>query len=168
MRALLVAGFLVTLAAGLSAGSQGKAVDHTALATFLPAITGWEKGEVDGDQGEALGMSYSSTSVEYTKGDINVRLEIIDTIRIASLTMPFSMAAGGMANEKNAEGYRLGITIAGHAGWEEWQIQEETGEVSLLVAGRFIVRATGAGLPNISPVKEIINAVPFAKLAAMK
>ena len=152
----------------LQQGGQGaKAVEYTALQALLPDIAGWEKGEADGEQGEMMGVSYARTEASYNKGDVNVRLEIIDTALIQAMVMPFSMMARGGFNEKSDEGYKRGTTINGHPGWEEWEHQTQSGDVNVLVANRFIVHASGHDLPNLDPIRAVVTAVPAARLAAL-
>ena len=149
--------------------TQGaKAVDHNALVALMPTVAGWTRGEVTGNRDEVMGMSFSRADAEYTKGNVTVRLEIVDTAQIPMLLMPFSMAAGGSLNEKSPEGYKRGTTVGGSPGWEEWIDDGKNGDVNVLVAGRFIVHGTGGDLPSIEPIKEIMGAIPMARLAALK
>jgi hypothetical protein len=148
-------------------GQRARAVEYTALQAVLPDIPGWEKGEADGEQGEMMGVSYARTETSYNKGDVNVRLEIIDTALIQAMVMPFSMMARSGFNEQSDEGYKRGTTINGHPGWEEWEHQTQSGDVNVLVANRFIVHASGHGLPNLDPIRAVVTAVPAARLAAL-
>lgn len=148
-------------------GQAAKAVDYKLLVALLPSVPGWERGDVNGEQSEMMGMTFSRAEAEYNKGDVNVRLEITDTALIQGMLMPFTMMSSGL-NEKTAEGYRRGTTVAGHPGWEEWENQTKNGDVNVLVAGRFIVHASGYDLPSMDPLKEIISALPAARLAALK
>ncbi len=164
---MLVVGTTAAPARLPQASQAAKAVDYKLLVALLPNVAGWEKGDVNGEQSEMLGMTFSRAEAEYNKGDVNIRLEITDTALIQGMLMPFTMMSTGL-NEKTAEGYRRGTTVNGHPGWEEWQIQEKNGDVNVLVAKRFIVHASGYDLPNIDVVKEIIAAVATAQLAALK
>jgi hypothetical protein len=151
-----------------AAGQTAKAVDYELLKGLLPEVAGWERSDVKGDQGEMMGMSYSRAEGDYNKGDANVRLEITDTALIQSMVLPFSMLAAGGFNQRSDEGFKRGTTVGGSPGWEEWEHQTKSAEVNVLVAGRFIVRASGHDLQNIEVAKEIVQAVPVAKLAALK
>ena len=140
---MLVAGITAASATVPQASQAAKAVDYKLLVALLPGVPGWEKGDVNGEQSEMLGML------------------------IQGMLMPFTMMSSGL-HEKTAEGYRRGTTVAGHPGWEEWENQTKNGDVNVLVAGRFIVHASGYDLPSMDPLKEIIAALPAAKLAALK
>ena len=164
---MLVTGTTAAPASLPQASQAAKAVDYKLLAALLPNVPGWEKGDANGEQSEMMGMTFSRAEAEYNKGDVNVRLEITDTALIQGMLMPFTMMSSGL-NEKTAEGYRRGTTVAGHPGWEEWENQTKNGDVNVLVAGRFIVHASGYDLPSMDPVKEIIAALPAARLAALK
>jgi len=153
----------------MSQVSQGaKAVDHSALVALVPTVTGWTRGEVSGSRDEMMGMSFSRAEAEYTKGNVTIRLEILDTALIPMMVMPFSMAASGSLNEKSAEGYKRGTTVNGSPGWEEWTNDGKNGDVNVLVAGRFLVHGSGSDLPGFEPIREIMAAVPMARVAALK
>jgi hypothetical protein len=173
MKPLLIVGVLVGMATGVVATasqvSQGaKAVEHIALVALVPTVTGWTRGEVSGSRDELMGMSFSRAETEYTKGNVTVRLEIVDTALIPMMVMPFSMAASGSLNEKSAEGYKRGTTVNGSPGWEEWTNDGKNGDVNVLVAGRFLVHGSGGDLPGFEPIREIMAAIPMARLAALK
>ena len=67
-----------------------------------------------------------------------------------------------------ARGYKRGITVAGNPGYEEWEHQTKSGDVNVLVGGRFVVKGTGYELPGTDIIKEVIQALPLSKLASLK
>ncbi len=148
--------------------SQAPAVQYEVLKAIIPAVTGWERGEVSGEQAAMMGISYSQAKAEYSKGDASINLEIVDTALIQALVMPFTMLASGGMDQRSDDGYRRGVKIGGNPGWEEWKNGNKAGEINVLVGGRFIVKGRGDGLPNMDPVKQVVEAVDMAKLAAAK
>jgi hypothetical protein len=149
-------------------GSSAPAVDYTVLKAMVPEIQGWERSEVKGEQGAFMNMSYSNAKGEFTKGEVSVALEITDTAMIQGLVMPFAMIAAGGFNQRSDDGYKRGVTINGHPGWEEWDIPGKSGEINVLVGKRFIVKGSGHDLPNMDPVKQVVESVNMTKLAALK
>jgi hypothetical protein len=152
----------------MSSGSSLKPVSAAALEALLPVVPGWERSDVSSDEGDVMGMSYVNTRGSYSKGEIEVEVQIMDTAGIPALLMPFTMIADGAVNEKTAEGYRVGITMGGQPGWESWENESKQAEIAILVGGRFIVKVTGFDQANTAAVKEVIGAINFAELAALK
>ena len=154
----------------MKAGGAGsaKALEFGQLTALMVDIPGWEKSDVSGEQGAMMNMTYARAEGRYAKGDTSIHVEIVDTAMIQAMVMPFQMAAAGGFDQKSSEGYKRGTTVAGNPGWEEWQIQDKNGDVNVLVGSRFVVKGSGNGLPSIDVVKEVIQALPLAKLAALK
>jgi hypothetical protein len=153
---------------GLAAGQQTAAVDYERLKERFPEVSGWTRGAVTGEQGAMMNMSYSKAEGEYTSDGRTISLEITDTALIQAMVMPFAMVASGGLNQKSDSGFKRGVTIGGHPGWEEWENAGNQGEVSLLVAKRFVVHADGRGVANIETVRAIVEAVDLGALAALK
>ena len=51
---------------------------------------------------------------------------------------------------------------------EKWQNASKDGEVTVVVANRFIVQADGNNVENIDVVRKAVTAVDLNKLAGMK
>jgi len=76
------------------------------------------------------------------------------------------MASG--YEERSDDGYKKAGTIAGSPGFESWEKDAKKGEVTVIVANRFIVQATGRHVASIDPVKKALESVDLTKLATMK
>jgi len=148
--------------------SQAKAVEYTELKKLIPEVAGWQRSDVKGEQGNMMGMSFSRAQTRYQKDNASIELEITDTAMIQAMVMPFAMLASGGFNQKSDDGYKQGVTVAGNPGWEEWENAGKSGETNVLVAKRFIVHAKGRDLPNIDPVKQVVQAVNMSTLAGLK
>lgn len=143
------------------------AAPFESLVALLPEIGGWQKGKPRGERYE-IGMPMSRAQVAYTKDDHEIDLEILDSSFNEMALAPISMYLLPNYSQSSAEGYQKGITLRGHPGWEEWDIQPKRGKVGIVVGKRFIVSASGTDLESISPVRVVVSAVDFTKLAAIK
>ena len=165
-----VAKGLPVVAQGLQAGTNAnvQVVDKDRLKTFVPDLTGWERGDVKGEQQSMMGLATSSVDTHYMKGEARLDLDITDTSFSQMLIGPLTMFLNRGFEEKTDEGFKRSTTISGQPAVEEWNTSTKRGEVSALVSGRYIVSATGHGVDNLDIVRKAVEAVNLGKLAALK
>jgi hypothetical protein len=166
------------LAQGLQQMAQGlqqmgkaasvKVVEYQRLNELMPEIGGWERGTPKGEQSSMMGLSVSKSEARYTKGESRIDLEITDTSFNQALIAPMSMFLGMGFEEKSDDGFKRATKISGSPGMEEWNKGSKRAEVTALVAGRFIVQATGHGVENLDAVRKAVEAVDLAKLGTIK
>ena len=161
---------LVTCAAALPLAAQlpeGKTVGYRQLQVFFPTIADWTRGEADGND-VTVGMSISTAQVTYTKGDSSVNLEITDTAMNQLVVGQVAAMIHAVNIEQPANGYRKASTVGGFPAIEEWDAGTRTAELTVIVAGRFIVKANASEVSDIKPARAVIDAVDLKKLAALK
>ena len=146
---------------------QGKTVGYSQLQAFFPTIAEWTKGEADGND-VTVGMSISTAQVTYTKGDSSVVLEITDTAMNQLVVGQVAAMIKSVNIEQPANGYRKASTVAGFPAIEEWDADTKSAELTVIVAGRFIVKANANDVSDIKPARAVIDAVDLKKLAALK
>jgi hypothetical protein len=157
-------------AKGLSGQGQGeaaKAVDFERLVELLPQVDGWERSEPKGEQ-VTMGIAISKAQARYTKGGSEVSIEITDSSFNQLILTPLSMYLAAGYSERSTEGFKRGTTVGGHPGFETWVNSSKRGEVTAVVANRFIVQGTGRGVENTDAVKAFVQAVDLSKLAGLK
>jgi hypothetical protein len=148
-------------------GKAVEAVDFEKLVALLPSPAGWTKSKPTGKQVTAV-ISTSNAEASYTKGPMNVRLEITDSAFSQLLLAPLSMMLAAGYSERSSDGYKKSVSMSGSPAYEEWGSDTKQGEVTALVANRFIVSAKGSSLDSIDSLRTIVNQVDLNKLAAMK
>jgi X-X-X-Leu-X-X-Gly heptad repeat protein len=161
---------LEQMAQGFQQMAQGatKSVDYEQLKTQLPEIGGWTRSNVKGEQQAMMSVSISRAEARYQKDDSHIDLEIVDTALSQLLLAPLSMFLATGYSERSDEGFKRAVKIGAYPGMEEWSAQSRRGEVTAVVANRFIVKATGHDVPSLDPVKAAVGAVDLGKLAALK
>ena len=142
-------------------------VDYEVLKTMVPEISGWTRGDVRGEQ-VTMGGKISKASTRYEKGDSSFTLEIVDSSFNQLFLAPFTMFMAAGFEERSDDGYSKAMTLAGSPGFEKGRKQGNDGEVTVVVANRFVVSADGNNVENIDVLKKAVQAVDLAKLAAMK
>lgn len=165
--------FAVVLLAGAVVAASGQSpapttIPHETLKPFLPTLPGWTRGEISGETTNAMGISISRVEANYEKGSANMSYEIMDSSLNPTITMPFQMAAKMGMVEQTGDGYTKGVMFSGFPAIETWSPSSKSGELGLLVGGRFLVKVNGNSVESIDVIRNAINAVDLKKLAALK
>lgn len=165
-----VAQGLQQMAQGLGQAAQAgaKAVAYESLNDLVPEVSGWERTAPKGKTNSAMGMSVSSTEANYTQGEQRITLEITDTALSPLVLMPFTIMTKAGFEERSDDGYKKAVSIGAYPGYEEWDKSSKHGEVTMIVADRFVVHGEGRNVPSTDVVKQLVQAVNAAKLGALK
>ncbi|HVZ20693.1 MAG TPA: hypothetical protein VG871_06505 [Vicinamibacterales bacterium] len=160
---------LQKMAQGFQQMAQGsaKVVDYEELKPLLPDVNGWTKSDAKGEQ-LSMPVSYSRAEARYQKDDSSVELEITDTALSQLLLAPMSMFLASNYSERSDDGFKRAAKVAGYPGFEEWNKDSKRGEVTAVINNRFIVHGTGHDVSDLAPVHQVVDAVNFSKLAAIK
>lgn len=151
-------------------GKQVETVDFRALKELLPAsLSGMKRTEATGEKTAAMGMQISAAHANYSNGEgAHATVTITD---IGSMTGLAGMAAyAWSATEIDREtetGYEKTTRYDGHKAIEKYDRSSKSGEISVLVADRFVVAAEGNGV-DIDALKGAVGAVNLGKLESMK
>jgi hypothetical protein len=152
---------------GAAQKPQTKPVDVELLKRFLPELNGWTKVRTRGEQ---LTTPYviSNARAHYTSGASTMDIVITDSALNESVFAPFAafMAAG--YEERTDRAYKKSAVIAGSPGFESWEKADGHGDVTAVVANRFLVQASGRRVADIEPVRRAIAAVDLRTLATLK
>ena len=143
------------------------AVPFEQLVAMLPEQGGWTRSKPKGEQ-QSMGITMSRAHAEYEKGESSMELEIIDSSFNQLVLTPLSMYLAAGFNERSSDGYKKAAPLGGHPGFESWENDAKRGEVTVLVANRFIVHGTGRNVNNTDVVKSLVQAVDLGKLAGLK
>jgi X-X-X-Leu-X-X-Gly heptad repeat protein len=169
-------GSSAQMAAGLQQMAQGfqqmaqgtaKPVDFEQLKSALPEVNGWTRTNPRGEQTN-MPVAISRAEARYTKDNSRVELEIVDTALSQLLLAPVSMFLGSGYSERSDDGFKRSAKVGGQPGFEEWNSDDKRGEVTAVVANRFIVKGTGHQVENLDTVRSVVEAVDLGKLGSLK
>lgn len=160
---------LQQMAQGFQQMAQGSAkpVDYELLKGALPQVSGWSMGNARGEQVN-MPVAISRAEAQYTKDNSRVELEIVDTALSQLLMAPMSMFLAAGYSERSDDGFKRAAKVGGQPGFEEWNAGDKRGEVTAVVANRFIVKGTGHDVANIDAVRGVVESVDLGKLATLK
>lgn len=166
---------LEQMARGLEAMAGGgnadaKAVDPVSfhdLQGLFPDVDGWQKAKPTGEKMSSP-FKYSQAEVEYTKGDSQITLKMVDSGFNQLLLTPYAMFLSAGYEKETSDGYEKSTKVNGQPGWEKWDGAGKDGELNALVGKRFLVQIEGRHLDDTKPLHDLAGKIDMAKLAALK
>jgi hypothetical protein len=166
--AAATAGMLTALGGAMGGSRHVDPVDFHTLKDILPSeLPGLQRTDTQGSSQQALGVKGSSASADY-QGQSGARavMKISDMSGVSGLLDLATSVAQNTSSESDS-GYERDATVAGRTVHEKYDNKSKHGEISAIVAKRFIVEVTGDGM-EMAALEQDIGAVDFARLEAMK
>ena len=137
------------------------------LSALLPEVAGWTRG-ASRSETVPVPARYSRAEAHYTRGDKTVELTLADSGFQPLILAPISVFLGSGSSERSGETTRTAVTLNGSPGSESWTPAGRRGEVVVLVSQRFVVTATGRDLADLDPLRTVVRAVDFNRLAGVR
>jgi hypothetical protein len=149
--------------------SEMKPVDPVRFDALLPLLppapAGFTAEEPRGETSSAMGFKITEVERAYSKGDQRLDVKIVDGAYNAFIYAGVTMAA--QFARESTEGYEKGVTIDGNPGVEKWSKASKRGELTVVVAKRFLVTVEASPVePDF--VRSVYGSVDKARLAALK
>lgn len=144
-------------------------VDPKLLKELLPAdADGLKRKEASSEKSAAMGFGVSTAKASYRDDngqDIDVNITDVAGMGVALM----GMAAWSMASiDKETEtGYEKTTEYKGHKAFEKYDTQSKNGEISVIVANRYIVQVEGRDV-DMDKIKSVLDDIDLGKLADIK
>jgi len=155
----------------LNEGKKVNPVDFRELKALLPETIGdLKRTNLEGEKVAAMGMNISNANADYsdTENSVSIDLKITDLGSVSGLS---GLAAYGWymvdIDKENETGYEKTITYKGNKGYEKYNNEYKDGELSILVAKRFIVEANGNNV-SMDKIKAAVDLIDVGKLESWK
>ncbi len=158
------------MAGALSGAPGGKPVDPVSfqqLQTALPEVSGWKRDTPTGER-MTMPVSFSQAEADYTMGDADVTVKIVDSAFSQLLIAPWSMFLTTGYEKQTRDGYEKSVSVSGHPGFEKWNTDSKDGELNLVVAKRFLVTIEGNNIVDTKVLHEFASKLDAGKLASLK
>ena len=161
------------MGAALGAANGGKKVDvveYKVLKDMLPeSVAGMKRTDASGEKTAAMGMQVSNAEGRYSNdqnGGITLKLTDIGSMTGLAGMAAYAWAASTVERESD-DGYEKTGTFNGYKSHEKWSKSSNSGEISVLVAGRFVAEVSGYNT-SMDALKDALNKVDLKKLDGMK
>jgi hypothetical protein len=154
---------------GAATGKKVTPVDFRELKALLPeTLPGMKRTRAEGERAAAIGLNLSKAEGEYEKEGSSIHVSLMDMGTLSGMAAMATVAWAMADIDKETEtGYEKTSTYQGFKSHEEYNRESKNGEVTVLVADRFIVEVRGNNLP-MEGIMAALGAVDLNKLAAMK
>jgi hypothetical protein len=151
----------------MAGGKDVQPVDFHELKAMLPAsLSGMQRNEASGQSGEAMGMKGSSATARYSDGaNASIRIEIADLGSLSGLAALAGKFDPNMEKETDT-GYERTKRIDGQLVHESYDRRAKSGEVGVLIAGRFSVTVEGSGV-DAAALTGALKAIDLSSLASI-
>lgn len=149
---------------------QKPTVDFRKLKAWLPSeLGGMKRASASGEKTGMAGINLSVATGEYRKDDdTSATLTVTDLGGMGP--MGVMAQAGMLASEIDREsddGYERSFVLKGNKGLETYQTNDKSGQIQLLVGGRYMVEINAVNVPAAS-LRKIAEELDLAALADIK
>ncbi len=150
------------------------AMPYQELQKYLPeSVSGYTSQEPSGSTMNMTGMSYSTAARRYTKAgadgaEESIEVTIVDYNASSDLYAGFTALWGTNFSMEDQNGYSRSFDagVKDVAGWEHYDKQGKSSEVTNALGGRFILTVKATGQSNNDMAKSIAKSMKLSELAA--
>ncbi len=160
--------------AATPAAQKGPAVVPVAtLQTLAPTLDGWTRAPLGGSVVPISEESgYSFAEANYTNGAMKVRVTIGDTVGVddclLALAAMVTVLPPGYSEKLPPATSISRFEFSGYQAASKWNSEKTEGEFSVVVNGRFVVKAEGSGIDSVDTLRDIVSKIDLKKLSELK
>jgi len=163
---ILVIFFSLSLVSFAQGQKPVDPVNWRELVPFLVDIQGWDaEGKPEGSSISMGNYKVSKASREYSSGDKDLEIEIIDGGFVPMIYAGIKMAMSFEID--TSDEYLKKITIKNCPGVEKYQYGDKEAEVIILIAERFLVTLKGDNFKDTKELKDIAEILDLDGIAAL-
>ena len=157
------------MGAALTGSMKVEPVDFRTLKEMLPeSIAGMKRTAAEGSRTSVVGIASSKAEATYQDGKGGrIALDITDVGTLSGVTAMAFAWVNVEIDKEGTSGYERTTTVAGRKAYERYDAASRTGELDVIVAGRFIVGAKATGV-DMKVFKEAVAKLDLEKLDALK
>lgn len=153
----------------LSGSVSVEPVDFRRLKEFLPeTIAGMKRTGMEGSRTNVMGVASSKAEASYEDGrGARLTYEITDVGTLSGVTAMAFAWINIEIDKEGDSGYERTTKVAGRKAYERYNRGARTGELDVIVAGRFIVGIKATGV-EMKTFQEAVAKLDLAKLEALR
>ena len=182
MRHIAAIALAVALAVAIACSPQPileqNLVPPARLAGTLQPVAGWMMRMVEGrtvsgerrpgsNPAERVPHMTRGQAVYYSRGSV-VLVEVTDSVTDSGILAGLVASLTSGDKGKSGGGQSQSMTIGSTPGVESWNASTTEGQITLLVAKRFVVSITGRGMNDVSVLRDFASKLDTTKLAALR
>ncbi|NUN99502.1 MAG: hypothetical protein HUU01_02680 [Saprospiraceae bacterium] len=153
---------------GLAGGEKMPVIDHKKLKNLLPeTLMGMKRTEFESESVSAAGFQISNAKAAYEKDGGKIRINIADTGGVGMAMMGMAAWATISIDKETQDGYERTSEIDGHKSFERYERTGKNGEISVLVAKRYIVTVNADNVEE-ADMRKAVEAIDLDDLAGLK
>jgi hypothetical protein len=139
-------------------------INFRELKELLPdKVAGMSTENKSGETAGAMGFKVSTAEADYRDGNQSIKINIVDAAGISTVMMGMAAWANlDFDRESDTEVERT-FTLDGYKAFESYNFNDKSGNVSVLVADRFVVNAEGRNVER-KDLQDAVKEVGFKKL----
>lgn len=152
-----------------AASNAPPVVDFRELKALLPAtLSGYTREDVRGEKQTAMGFTISQAEAVYRRGESEITVTLSDNGGMGGM-MAFTQAAWSATDfERETDtGFERTTQYGPYKAHEEYDHESRSGEIQILVGGRFMVTVRGSDT-SFEDLQAAARAIDLAKLEALK
>ena len=135
------------------------------LMALLPdAPSGWTRGKPRGGENDGI----STAEATYELGDSSIHVELLDTSFKPVYLAPLQFSLAPTYSERSAGRYSKAAPVGGSPGFERWDADARSAEVTMVVANRIVVSAKGRNVDSTTATRALVTAIDQKKLKDLK
>jgi uncharacterized protein YdeI (BOF family) len=149
--------------------NSAPAISQSQLKGLLPAdYEGMKRSNSEAGKNAALGMNITYAMAEYTNAESNIEVKVSDVSAMGQFMKmaQFAWTQSEMERESDS-GFERTTKIGGHPAQERYTYRDKSGEIQVMVDGRFMVEIKGSGV-EMEQLQGMLKALDLNKLTALK
>ncbi len=144
--------------------------NYQELKSLLPHSVGeFHQKEISAEQSSIfrINVTKAQASYENSHGSL-LKMKLIDMGKLKGLTT-FTALTWTMVDfeRQKDQGYERTLTYAGYKAFEEYNNENKSGRIQLIVTNRFLIEVEGYGV-EMSLIKKALNKIDFDLLESLK
>lgn len=157
------------MGAALTGSMKVEPVDFRTLKEVLPeSIAGMKRVSSEGSRTNVVGVASSKAEAVYEDGKGGrISYEITDVGTLTGVTAMAFAWVNVEIDKEGSSGYERTTTVSGRKAYERYDKASRTGELDVIVAGRFIVGIKASGV-DMSVFREAVAKLDLAKVEALR
>jgi len=144
-------------------------IDPKKLKELLPAdADGLARKEASSEKNSAMGFGVSTAEGRYEndKGE-NIQVKIIDVAGTGMAMMGLAAWTMASIDKETDNGYEKTTDYEGHKAFEKYNSKNKDGEISVMVANRYIVQVEGNNV-SMDKIKSVLADIDLDKLKSLE